>query len=223
MSVLALAIAKQDGLNVVTPSPLAHQTLLANTHAQVLAKLLGTPVSPDDEESDKPTVRELAHVVLMTGFDLTRLKPEDIRDMVVKGGRDLRKFYGKLSSFAANIPSDLDKDQRRKRLQDKADEVLEDWRKCSDKLPQLKEAIKDGATEKGLEKAVDVAKDAVAAHSIVHFFGGIHGVALAFVVKVGSTMLKGKDDPYPFLNRVEKVVDKSIGSLYVPQWRKLAS
>jgi hypothetical protein len=223
MSVLALAIAKQDGLNVVTPSRLAHQTLLANTHAHVLAKLLGTPVSPDDEEDVQPTVQELAHVVLITGFDLTRLKAEDIRDMIVKGGPDLRNFYGKLSSFAANIPSDLDEDQRRKRLQAKADEVLEDWRKCTDKLPQLKEAIKDAATEKGLEKAVDVAKDAVAAHSMIHFFGGIPGMALAVVVKVGSTMLKGKDDPYPFLNRVEKVVDKSIGSLYVPQWRKLAS
>lgn len=30
--------------------------------------------------------------------------------MVVKGGSDLRKFYGKLSSFAANIPDDVDED-----------------------------------------------------------------------------------------------------------------
>jgi hypothetical protein len=101
--------------------------------------------------------------------------------------------------------------------------VLADWRECTDKLPQLKEAIKEGASEKGLEKAVEVAKDAVAAQSIFHFIGGLRGVALAVLVKAGSTMLHKKDTPYAFLNRMEKVVDKSIGALYVPQWRQLAS
>ena len=83
--------------------------------------------------------------------------------------------------------------------------------------------MKDGVSEKGLEKAVDVVKDAVAAHSLAHFLGGLPGIAPAVVVKAGSKMIRGRKAPYPFLNRVEKVVDKSIGSLYAPQWRKLAS
>ena len=70
---------------------------------------------------------------------------------------------------------------------------------------------------------MDVAKDAVAAKSVLHFLGFLPGIALAIVVKAGSTMIRSQDTPYLFLNRVEKVVDKSIGSLYVPQWRKLTS
>ena len=151
MSVLALAIAKQDGLNVVTPSARAHQTLLANSEKHVLAKLLEMPISPDDELREDVTVQELCQVVLATGFDLTRLKPEDIRDMVMQGGRELRKFYGNLGGFAANIPADLDDQERARRLGAKAEEVLEDWRACTEKLPQLKQAIKDAASEKGLE------------------------------------------------------------------------
>jgi hypothetical protein len=36
-------------------------------------------------------------------------------------------------------------------------------------------------------------------------------------------MLRTKNSPYSFLNSVEKLVDKRIGALYVPQWRQLAS
>jgi hypothetical protein len=112
MSILALAVAKQEGLNVVTPSRRAHQTLLATTHEAVLARLLDLPTSPDDDQGEHVAVQELCQAVLMTGLDLTRLTPEDIRDMILKGGRDLQKFYGKLSSLAANIPADVDETER---------------------------------------------------------------------------------------------------------------
>lgn len=103
----------------------------------------------------------MCQLVPITGFDLTRLGPGDIRDMVVNGSREVRKFYGKLNHFAGNIPAGLDKKARGQELRAKAEEVLADWRECTKRLPQLKEAIGEGASEKGLEKAVDIAKDAV--------------------------------------------------------------
>jgi hypothetical protein len=223
MTVLALALAKENGFNVVTPSRKAHKALLANTTEHVLAKLLNGAIPPDDDLGGEVTVQELCQVVLMTGFDLTRLKPTDIRDMVRDGGKDLRKFYGKLSRLADNIPPEMADEERARRLKAKAEEVLEDWRGCTEKLPQLKESVKEAVTEKGLEKAVDAAKDAVVAGSFIHFLGGVPGIALAIVVKTASTMIHRHEAPYPFLNRIEKTADKSIGSLYVPQWRKLAS
>lgn len=223
MSILELTVARQDGLKVVTPSRTTHDVLLATREQEVLNKLLDVPAFAAVDDGDKPVVQELCQVVLITGFDLTRLGPEDIRDMVVDGGRELRKFYGKLNGFAGNLPPGLSQTARRQKLQAKADEVLADWRLCMDKLPQLKEAIKEGASDKGLEKAVEIAKDAVGAQSIFHFIGGLPGVALAVLVKAGSTMLRKKDTPYAFLNRMQKVVDKNIGALYVPQWRQLAS
>ena len=60
------------------------------------------------------TVQELCELVVVNGIDMTILAPEDIQEMVVKGGADLRKFYGMLSSFSANIPPDLDEKEREK-------------------------------------------------------------------------------------------------------------
>ncbi|HSU60292.1 MAG TPA: hypothetical protein VLI55_13335 [Bryobacteraceae bacterium] len=155
MSVLALAVAKQDALNVVTPSTEVHNTLLANTHEQVLNRLLGLRISPDDEVAEKVSVQALCQIVLTAGFDLTRLTPDDIRDMVVEGRHELRTFYGRMSTFVGNIPGDVDKGGRQHLLRLKAEEVLEDWRQCVAKLPQLREAVREAATEKGLEMTID--------------------------------------------------------------------
>jgi hypothetical protein len=223
MSVLALAIARQDGLSIVTPSQTTHETLLASTQEQVLSRLLDMPEFLEDEGAGRVSVQELCQVVLVTGFDLTRLTPEDIGEVIRKGSVELRKFYGGLTRFAANIPAGLDEPTRAKKLRSKAEEVLADWRQCMEKLPQLKEAVKEGASDKGLEKAVDLAREAGAAKSIAHFVGGLPGLALAVLVKAGSVMVRKRDTPYSFLNRVESIIDKRIGTLYVPQWRELAN
>jgi hypothetical protein len=36
-------------------------------------------------------------------------------------------------------------------------------------------------------------------------------------------MVRGHETPYRYLNRIDKIADKRIGALYLPQWRKLAS
>jgi hypothetical protein len=222
MSVLALAIAKQDGL-IVTPSERTHDTLLGNSEKQILAKLLDVPLSLDEQGGHPVGVQELCQLVILNGIDLTRLTPQDIQEMVVKGGSDLRKFYGMLSSFSDNISPDLDEKTRTKKLKAKADEVLEAWRKCTAKLPQLGDAVKDASFDKGIEKAVDVVKDSWGAHFAVQALGGFHGIALAILVKAGSIMVRGHETPYRYLNRIDKIADKRIGALYSPQWRKLAS
>ena len=216
-------VARQDGFKVVTPSRRTHQMLLAYTEKHILAKLLKLPIPFDEERGEDEAVQEVCQVVLVTGFDLTRLTAEDVRDMVVKGGRDLGKFYGKLSAVADRIPEDLDDAARSRYLTSKADEIFADWRQCTEKLPQLTQAIQDGAREKAIELATDAAKEAVGAHTLVHALGGAPGIALALVKRAGVAMQRGHNSPYAFLNRVEKLVDKRIGSLYVPQWRALAS
>jgi hypothetical protein len=222
MSVLALAVAKQDG-SIVTPSQRTHDTLLGNSEKQILAKLLDVPLSVDEQQNDAVAVQELCQLVVVNGIDMTILAPEDIREMVVKGGADLRKFYGMLSSFSANIPPDLDEKEREKRLKAKSDEVLEAWRTCTGKLPQLEDAIKEATVDKGIEKAVDLVKDSLGAHFAVHVLGGLHGIAFAVVVKATSIMVRGHETPYRYLNRIDKIADRRIGALYIPQWRKLAS
>jgi hypothetical protein len=190
---------------------------------QILAKLLDVPLSLDEQEGNPVAVQELCQLVVLNGIDLTRLTPQDIHEMVVKGGSELRKFYGMLSSFSDNIPFDLDESTRKKKFEAKSDEVLEAWRKCTAKLPQLDDAIKDATVDKGIEKAVDVVKDSLGVHFAVHALGGVPGIALAIVVKAGPIMVRGHETPFRYLNRIDRVADKRIGALYVPQWRKLAS
>jgi hypothetical protein len=222
MTVLALAIAKQDGL-IVTPSNRAHDTLLGNSEKQIFAKLLDVPLSLDEQRGHPVGVQELCQLVVLTGFDLTRLTPADVQEAVVKGGSELRTFYGMLSTFSDNISPDLDEKAREKKLKAKADEALGAWRKCNEKLPQLGEAVREASFDKGIERAVEVVKDSWGAQFAVHSLGGLSGIALAIIVKAGSIMVRGHDTPYRYLNRINKIADKRIGELYSPQWRKLAS
>ncbi|MFL6464975.1 MAG: hypothetical protein ACJ73N_11275 [Bryobacteraceae bacterium] len=88
---------------------------------------------------------------------------------------------------------------------------------CIQKLPQLGEAAREASFDKGIEKAVDLIKDSWGAHFAVHALGGLHGIALAVIVKAGSIMIRGHETPYRYLNRINKIADKRIGALYSPQ------
>jgi hypothetical protein len=222
MSVLALSVAKQDG-SIVTPSQHTHNTLLGNSEKQILAKLLDVPLSVDEQQNDGVAVQEMCQLIVLNGIDMTVLKPEDIQDMILKGGTDLRRFYGMLSGFSENIPPDLDEEMKRQRLDAKTEEVLEAWRSCTSKLPQLGDAVKDATVDKGLEKAVDLVKESLGTHFATHVLGGVPGIILAIAVNTTSHMLRGHETPYRYLNRINKLADKRIGALYTPQWRKLAS
>jgi hypothetical protein len=86
-----------------------HHELLANEEEQVFDRLLELTAMPGLRPSARAgtTVEELAHVVLTIGFDLTRLTPEQICELL-KEGKDLRKFRQTLGGFAARIPHGLD-------------------------------------------------------------------------------------------------------------------
>jgi hypothetical protein len=94
-------------------------------------------------------------------------------------------------------------------------------------LPQLKESLTDAAFEKAPDKLVEAtlkgAEIAGAALSLSTVLGAVPGIIISVVVTAGVKMFRKKDTPLRFLNRVDQIVDKRIGSLYVPQWRKLAS
>jgi hypothetical protein len=89
--------------------------------------------------------------------------------------------------------------------------------------PALKDAISDATADKGVGKAVDLIKDSLGAHFVVHVLGGLHGIAPSIAVKATSIMERGQETPYRYLNRLDEIANKRIGALYAPQWAKLAS
>ena len=219
MSVLALAVARVKGLSVLTPSPETHQQLLANQEEEVFERLLDMPAPAGKGEPAGVTVEELSHVVITMGFDLTRLTPEQICELL-KEGKDFRAFRASVAGFAGRIPPGLDEEEKRKRLKQEAQAILEEWDGYTTRLPPFaKEALVDAALDKLPEKALEIGAEATAATVL----GALPGLVVAIAVSAGTKMLRKHDTPLRFLSRVNKVVDRSIGSIYVPQWGALAA
>jgi hypothetical protein len=219
MSVLALAVARIKGLSVVTPSGKAHEQLLASREEDVFEKLMEIPVPASATASKDVTVEELSHVVITMGFDLTRLSAEQICELL-KEGKDLRSFRASVANFASRIPPGLDDAERRKRLRQEAQSVLDEWNGYATKLPPFaRDALGDAALDKVPERALELGIGATAATVI----GALPGLAISIAVSAGVKMIRKRDTPLRFLTRVNKVVNRSIGSIYVPQWRALAA
>jgi hypothetical protein len=224
MSVLALAVARSEGLSIVTYSRETHQELLANREEDVFDRLVGNTLAPGADPEPDVTVEELAHVVLTTGFDLTRLTPEQISELL-KEGKDLSRFRAKLAEFASRIPKALGPEERAARIKIEAQGVLDEWIKYTSVLPPFaKEALIDASLDKVPELLAEGAKEVAAEGAKATILGAISWptVAISVVASTGVKMFRKRDTPLRFLSRVNSSVDRSIGSIYVPQFGALA-
>jgi hypothetical protein len=223
MSVLALAVARLRGLSVLTPSGRIHHELLANSEEAVFEKLVEIP-HPAGSATTDATVEELSHVVITTGFDLTRLKPRDILELL-KEGKDLRAFRAAVAKFAANIPKDVEGDERVRRLKQEAALILDEWNSYSRGLPKFaKDAIVDTALDKSPDKLIEAGLTGAAAGAVAgSVIGAVPGLLISIAVAAGIKMFRRPDTPLKFLSKVNDIAGKRIGSIYVPQWRALAA
>jgi hypothetical protein len=223
MSVLAIAVARAGGLSVVTPSGRTHHELLANREEEVFDQLVEVSHPAGDTSDPGATIEELSHVVITTGFDLTRLTPEDILELL-KEGKDLRAFRETVARYATSVPSGLDEDERKRRLRQEAEAVLDEWRKYTGALPQFaKEAIVDTVLDKGPDRLIEAGLAGAAAGTAATVVGVIPGLAITIVVAAGIKMFRKRDTPLRFLTKVNDTAGKRIGSIYCPQWRALAA
>ena len=222
MSVLAISVARIHGLNVLTPSGTAHHELLANREEDVLEKLLDIPHPPSSDSPDV-TAEELAQVVVTTGFDLTRLTPDDVLELL-KQGKDLRAFRAAVGEFAAKIPAGVQGEERVKRLKAEAQAVLEEWRKYTDGLPGFaKSALGEATLDKAPEKLIEAGVAGIAAGGVTTaVLGVLPGLLISVAVATGVKMFRRPNTPLRFLSRVDNLAGKRIGSIYVPQWGALA-
>ena len=229
MSALALAIARNEGLDVVTPDESIHDTLLAEREEDIFSVLLGLPrtAAPPSQED---LADDLAQLVLTTQFDYTLLEPNDIKTLIDEK-KDLKRFRDHVAALVADIPRNIGANERQKRLEAKGKEIFDTWEKHRSILPKFaREALVESSAEETLKKVAEhlpelgaTAIGPVAAHAL----GSVPGLALTIVTAVGVKMWRRKDSPFRFLNRVERAVTKArkhrSASLYLPQWSKLAT
>jgi hypothetical protein len=106
-------------------------------------------------------------------------------------------------------------------MKKEAEAVLDEWRSYTAALPKFgRQALLDATLDKAPEKILETiagATGAIFATLVAH----LPGLLISVAVTAGVHIYHKRDNTYRFLTRVEKAVDRSIGSLYVPQWRAL--
>jgi hypothetical protein len=228
MSVLALAIAKNEGLDIVTSNESVHDTLLAERENDVFDALLDLPRKAS-AAADEDLADDLAQIVLTTQFDYTMLNAKHIKTLLDEK-KDLKNFRQRVGEIVSDIPAGIGVAERERRLIDKKNEILHEWEEQRRLLPKFaREALIEATAEETLKSAAEHLPEilTVAAGTLTaHVIGIAPGLGLTIIAGAGLKMWRRKDSPLKFLNRVDKVVSKSwkgsTGSLYVPQWSKLA-
>ena len=202
MSVVAIAIARHKGLDIVTSDGTLHHALAVLDEEEVFARLARTGEA-SKETSAAEKVDELAELVMTSCFNLNKLSAKDIGELS-KNGKDLRAFKTALVPIAESIPEILDRSEREKKLKEKAVEVIDEWRKYKKSLSKFAlEALLETSEVKFPEFAAAV-------------LAGGTGLALASGagLAIGLLTWKGlgiwrkykdhRDNPFSYLSKIEK-------------------
>jgi hypothetical protein len=230
MSTLALAIAENEGLDIVTPDNQVHRTLLAENATDVFNALLNLPVASkaplDDDLAD-----ELGQLVLMTKFNYSMLTATQIQ-MLLNEKRAHKDFRNRLVEIIEDIPSGIGPEERIKRLKKKEGDILDEWTKHTKLLPDFLTAFGETAPEEVGKSIAEHLPElfvgggaAAEAASNAHPLIATAGFTLMLLTGAAIKIWKGKR-PLRFLSKVDRMVDRSWHGqsswLFAPQWSRLA-
>jgi hypothetical protein len=230
MSTLALAIARNEGLGIVTSDPDVHSTLVAERERDVLNALLDLP-RDDSIGSGGDLADDLAQLVFTTQFDLSSLTASDIKTLIEEK-KDLAQFRMRVTQIVDDIPAGIGLTERIKRLEMKKREILHEWDQYRAVLPKFaKDALAETSLEEGVKRAAEhlpevikLAGTVTAGNITATVLGGAPGFALSILVGTGLKMWRTKDSSTRFLSRVDNTIQKSwkqrSASLVLPQWSK---
>jgi len=203
MGTLAVAIAKSEGLNIVTPSDASHNGLVHSTDEDAFAGLMGDIIPRAPQRGD--LVDQLSEVVMTTTFDFSRLTPQNIADLI-NDGKDLREFKNALLPIVATIPDITDEAERQRRLEAAAEEVRKQWAKYRRSLPGF--AV-DALVEASDFKFPEIASSFITGATTLPLLGTGVGIGVALTVYAATKVIRkyreNTNGPYRFLSRIHKV------------------
>ena len=207
MSTIAIALARDKGLDIVTSSGEVHHALVTQSEEEAFNSILLNNIKPPEPSArmditDK--ANQLTEIFMLAYFDLSRLTPNQIGELV-RNGHDLRNFKRALIPIAESLPDIPNAKEREKRLKDAGREIIREWEKHKKSLPRY---ALDAIWGAGKEiKIPDFAQTLIAGASGYALAGAV-GMSLGFLVYTGyKTWTKFKRDlthPYQYLSRVEK-------------------
>jgi hypothetical protein len=219
VSVVAIAAARSEGLDIVTEDMTLHHGLATLDENAVISELRQLSVESRTEPSEVQTIDQIAHIVLTTSFDLSSLSMRDIAEFVC-AGHDLRAFKTALSEFARAIPADAAQERREKLMIEQAAHVVELWKQQKKSWPRrmvkaLRESSADDAKKEATKTATELAKLAMVG-GLGALAGGVPlqtialpavaGLGLSAILGVGGRLLSGEaEGPYRYLTRVNRL------------------
>jgi hypothetical protein len=134
MSTIAAAIAKFDGLAIVTPSTQAHYKISGLEGKQLWESLLQDERAIE-QAPDQDSLAETMELVLLSTFDLKALTAADIANLTRSTG-GLAGFREKLADLASEIPMIPNAKERMARIEAAADEMRADWQRQKGEWPK---------------------------------------------------------------------------------------
>jgi hypothetical protein len=232
MSTLAIAIARNEGLGIVTSNPDIHNTLIAERESDVMNVMLDLPRNTDTVPADDLS-DDLAQLVFTTQFDLSSLTATDIKTLIEEK-KDLAQFRTRVTQIVSDIPAGIGLSERVRRLEMKKKDVLNEWDQYRSVLPKFaKDALAETSVDESVKKAAEhlpefikLAGPAAVGKLSASVIGGGPGFALAVVAGAGLKMWRAKDSSLRFLSRIDSKIQKNwkqrSASLILPQWSKFA-
>lgn len=201
MSVISLAIAQCDGLDIVTPSDRAHYFASLSDESQIFANLMEyEPASAAPNRDD--LTDDLTEVVMTTLFDVSRITPDQIAGLQ-KDGKDLRQFKNAVASIAAQIPDIANPELRWTRLKEASGQIVEQWNDYRKSLPRFfADALIGAADVKVPEWSAGLLAGASAHHVFGVGLGIVVGVLTYSGTKVFRTYRAHRTSPYRYLTRI---------------------
>jgi hypothetical protein len=163
----------------------------------------GENLSTKNAPATDDTVDDLADV-MRTAFDVRGLTAKQIGQLLADG-HDLRRFKNALVPVVAGLPAITVQDERRKRLEAAAADVLKQWKKYKKSLPRFAlDALVETAE---LEWPKIVSTGGLLAVEQTRWVGAGMGVALLAHkgVKVLGDYREHRNGPYRYLSRIQRV------------------
>jgi hypothetical protein len=202
MSTIAIAIARDKGLDIVTSDRLLHHALAVLDEDEVFARLVGIGKG-DKDTTAAEKVDDLAEMVMTTCFDLDKLGAKEIGELA-RNGQDLRAFKTKILPIAESIPEIRNEDERETKLKAKTAEVIEEWKKYKKSLPRFAlDALVDSTEIKFPEFAT-----AILAGGTALTLNTGAGLAIGLLVWKGLGIWRKynthRSNPYSYLSKIEK-------------------
>ncbi len=136
MSLLAIDVARQDGLDVVTDSLRPHHALSELDEDAIFSCLLERTHIGDRLTGQNSRCDDLAMLVLHTHFSVDSLSAAQIAELI-KEGKDHRAFKSRLLDSVSRIPRMQNGDEYRRRLANAAKEIVNDWGAHKRQLPHF--------------------------------------------------------------------------------------